>query len=134
MDYGISGARPANISGFQITRGIHTDCLLNYDTVKYFAGEAHEANRYREAIAEYQALEFKVIASLNLLNFIQNFIIVSDRRCGCQLPLTTIFTELWSARWFSHCRAPHRQLQLFRCRFRFLHYLSRSGKGARLVR
>lgn len=30
-------------------------------TVKYFGGEEHEAARYREAIKEYQALEFKVM-------------------------------------------------------------------------
>ncbi len=78
---------------FQITRGIHTDCLLNYETVKYFNGEEHEGERYREAIREYQALEYKVISewivffrewadnflslqvSLNLLNLVQNFII-----------------------------------------------------------
>lgn len=58
-----------------ITRGIHTDCLLNYETVKYFNGEEHEGERYREAIREYQALEYKVIISLNLLNLVQNFII-----------------------------------------------------------
>lgn len=58
-----------------ITRGIHTDCLLNYETVKYFNGEEHEGGRYREAVREYQALEYKVIISLNLLNLVQNFII-----------------------------------------------------------
>jgi len=31
-----------------ITRGIHTDCLLNYETVKYFGGEQHEGERGRE--------------------------------------------------------------------------------------
>jgi ATP-binding cassette subfamily B (MDR/TAP) protein 6 len=46
----------------QITRGIHTDCLLNYETVKYFSGEDHEGERYRDAIREYQALEYKVIS------------------------------------------------------------------------
>lgn len=79
----------------QATRGIHTDCLLNYETVKYFGGEEHEGQRYSEAIQEYQALEYKVICtmncplllkfifdplhavSLNLLNLVQNFIIVS---------------------------------------------------------
>lgn len=45
----------------QITRGIHTDCLLNYETVKYFGGEQHEAHRYQEAIREYQALEYRVM-------------------------------------------------------------------------
>ncbi|KAF9451287.1 hypothetical protein P691DRAFT_787477 [Macrolepiota fuliginosa MF-IS2] len=58
-----------------ITRGIHADCLLNYETVKYFSGEEHEGERYREAVREYQALEYKVIISLNLLNLVQNFII-----------------------------------------------------------
>ena len=78
----------------KVTRGIHTDCLLNYETVKYFGGEQYEGDRYREAIQEYQTLEYKVTsswiyciyfllllkllsASLNLLNLVQNFIIVS---------------------------------------------------------
>ncbi|TDL26049.1 hypothetical protein BD410DRAFT_764367 [Rickenella mellea] len=58
-----------------ITRGIHTDSLLNYETVKYFGGEAFENERYSNAIREYQALEYRVIASLNLLNLIQNLIL-----------------------------------------------------------
>ncbi|THH20779.1 hypothetical protein EW146_g623 [Bondarzewia mesenterica] len=58
-----------------ITRGIHTDCLLNYETVKYFNGEEHEGERYRDAILQYQALEYRVMLSLNLLNLVQNFII-----------------------------------------------------------
>ena len=45
----------------KITRGIHTDILLNYETVKYFGGEEHEGARYREAMREYQVLELKVI-------------------------------------------------------------------------
>ncbi|KAF4567762.1 hypothetical protein EYR40_006769 [Pleurotus pulmonarius] len=58
-----------------VTRGIHTDCLLNYETVKYFNGEEHEGARYRDALREYQGLELKVIIALNLLNLVQNFII-----------------------------------------------------------
>ncbi|KAF5326125.1 hypothetical protein D9611_000133 [Ephemerocybe angulata] len=58
-----------------ITRGIHTDCLLNYETVKYFGGEEHEGARFRDAMREYQTLEIRVILSLNLLNLVQNFII-----------------------------------------------------------
>jgi hypothetical protein len=46
---------------FQITRGIHTDCLLNYETVKYFNGEEYEGDRYRESIKNYQTLEYQVI-------------------------------------------------------------------------
>lgn len=47
----------------QITRGIHTDCLLNYETVKYFNGEQHESERYADAIRQYQAVEFKVLGA-----------------------------------------------------------------------
>jgi len=47
----------------QVTRGIHTDCLLNYETVKYFSGEEHEGDRYRDAVREYQGLEYKVISA-----------------------------------------------------------------------
>lgn len=45
----------------QITRGIHTDCLLNYETVKYFNGEEHEGERYAGAIRDYQSLEYRVM-------------------------------------------------------------------------
>jgi ATP-binding cassette subfamily B (MDR/TAP) protein 6 len=58
-----------------VTRGIHTDCLLNYETVKYFGGEEYEAQRYTEAIGEYQSLEKRVVLSLNLLNLVQTLII-----------------------------------------------------------
>ncbi|KAJ6558561.1 mitochondrial half-size ABC transporter [Mycena vulgaris] len=58
-----------------VTRGIHADCLLNYETVKYFGGEEHEGERYRQAVSQYQELEYKVIFSLNFLNVVQNFII-----------------------------------------------------------
>lgn len=79
-----------------VTRGIHTDCLLNYETVKYFGGEEHEGQRYRAAIRDYQVMEYKVmstchlplfivhninyidVVSLNMLNLVQNFIIVSE--------------------------------------------------------
>ena len=43
-------------------RSIHTDCLLNYETVKYFNGEQHEGERYREAIRQYQTFEYKVMS------------------------------------------------------------------------
>lgn len=65
-----------------VTRGIHTDCLLNYETVKYFGGEEHEGERYSQALLEYQTLEYKVIMSLNLLNLVQNFIITSGLLVG----------------------------------------------------
>ncbi|KIL68923.1 hypothetical protein M378DRAFT_184787 [Amanita muscaria Koide BX008] len=68
-----------------VTRGIHTDCLLNYETVKYFNGEEYEGTRYTNAIRDYQALEYKVIVSLNLLNLVQNFIITLGLLVGSMI-------------------------------------------------
>jgi ABC-type transport system involved in Fe-S cluster assembly fused permease/ATPase subunit len=48
---------------WQITRGIHTDCLLNYETVKYFGGEDHEGERYADAIRAYQTYEYQVMSA-----------------------------------------------------------------------
>lgn len=48
-------------------RGIHTDCLLNYETVKYFNGEQHEGERYRDAIRQYQSLEYRVMGKTFLI-------------------------------------------------------------------
>ncbi|KAF4620663.1 hypothetical protein D9613_000572 [Agrocybe pediades] len=75
-----------------VTRGIHTDCLLNYETVKYFGGEEHEGERYADAIREYQNLEYKVIMSLNLLNLVQNFIITSGLLIGSLMVAREITT------------------------------------------
>jgi ABC-type transport system involved in Fe-S cluster assembly fused permease/ATPase subunit len=57
-----------------MTRGIHADVLMNFETVKNFTAEAAESERYRQAIEEYQQLEFRVIGSLNFLNLCQNLI------------------------------------------------------------
>jgi ABC-type transport system involved in Fe-S cluster assembly fused permease/ATPase subunit len=76
--------------------------------VKYFGGEEHEGARYRSAVQEYQALEYKVISmfrrsflsieqssrnisvivSLNILNMVQNFIIVNVDHIMLRLYLT----------------------------------------------
>ena len=55
----------------QRTRSV--DSLLNAETVKYFSAEDWEAERYREAIVDYQTEEFKSSASLVLLNILQGF-------------------------------------------------------------
>lgn len=51
------------------------DSLLNFETVKYYANEKYETDRYSESILSYQKEEWKVTASLCLLNFIQLFVI-----------------------------------------------------------
>ncbi|KAG1888661.1 hypothetical protein F4604DRAFT_1674313 [Suillus subluteus] len=53
------------------------DCLLDYETVKYFSGEEYEAQRCTKAIWEYQSLEKRAVLSLNLLNLVQTFTITS---------------------------------------------------------
>ena len=51
------------------------DSLLNFETVKYYNAESYEIDRYNEAILKYQDSEWTVMASLNLLNFSQSFVI-----------------------------------------------------------
>jgi len=51
------------------------DSLLNYETVKYFGNEAHEARRFDEALARYESAAVKSRTSLSLLNVGQAFLI-----------------------------------------------------------
>jgi ATP-binding cassette, subfamily B, heavy metal transporter len=51
------------------------DSLLNYETVKYFGNEAHEAARYDRALARYERAAIRVQVSLNMLNLGQAAII-----------------------------------------------------------
>ena len=51
------------------------DSLLNYETVKYFGNEEHEARRYDEALARYEAVAIRSRTSLSLLNVGQAFLI-----------------------------------------------------------
>ena len=51
------------------------DSLLNYETVKYFGNEAHEARRFDEAQARYERAAVRTQISLNALNIGQGVII-----------------------------------------------------------
>ena len=51
------------------------DSLLNYETVKYFGNEGHEARRYDQALASYEEAAVKSQRSLSLLNIGQSAII-----------------------------------------------------------
>jgi ABC-type transport system involved in Fe-S cluster assembly fused permease/ATPase subunit len=53
------------------------DSLLNFETVKYFGNEAHEAARYDGALARYERAAVRVQVSLNTLNIGQTLIITS---------------------------------------------------------
>jgi len=51
------------------------DSLLNFETVKYFGNEAHEANRFDHALRRYEDAAVKSGASLAFLNIGQGVII-----------------------------------------------------------
>jgi ABC-type transport system involved in Fe-S cluster assembly fused permease/ATPase subunit len=51
------------------------DSLINYETVKYFGNEEHEAQRYDTALARYERAAVRVQVSLNALNLGQAAII-----------------------------------------------------------
>jgi ATP-binding cassette, subfamily B, heavy metal transporter len=51
------------------------DSLLNFETVKYFGNEPHEAVRYDGALARYEKAAVRVQVSLNMLNIGQSLII-----------------------------------------------------------
>src|SRR5277367_5553416 len=51
------------------------DSLINYETVKYFGNEEHEAQRYDHALARYERAAVRVQVSLNMLNLGQAVII-----------------------------------------------------------
>lgn len=53
------------------------DSLLNYETVKYFGNEAHEAGRYDQALRGYQEAAVRSQLSLSLLNVGQSLVINS---------------------------------------------------------
>ena len=56
------------------------DALTNYETVKYFANEEYEIERYSEAVRDFQTFDVSVRGSLSLLNSSQQLII---QACMC---------------------------------------------------
>ena len=51
------------------------DSLLNYETVKYFGNEEHEARRFDTALERYERASVKSATTLSILNVGQGFII-----------------------------------------------------------
>jgi ATP-binding cassette subfamily B protein len=51
------------------------DSLLNFETVKYFGNETHEATRFDASLASYERAAVKSQVTLNMLNLGQAFII-----------------------------------------------------------
>ncbi len=57
------------------------DSLLNYETVKYFGNEEHEAARFDEARARYERAAISSQVTLNMLNLGQALIIAVGLAC-----------------------------------------------------
>lgn len=55
------------------------DSLLNFETVKYFGNEEHEAVRFDEALRNYERAAVRSQASLSLLNIGQGLIIATGQ-------------------------------------------------------
>jgi ATP-binding cassette subfamily B protein len=53
------------------------DSLLNYETVKYFGAEAHEAARFDAAMADYERAAVRGQVTLSMLNFGQAAIVAA---------------------------------------------------------
>lgn len=53
---------------------VKNDSMVSYETVKYFNAEEYEFERYKKAVTTYQAAEYEVMTSLNLMNISQNAI------------------------------------------------------------
>lgn len=73
MIYGASqGALVSLVYAFSVV-SLHTrqvsDSLVNYETVKYFNNESHEASRYDDSLKGFQQASLKTQTSLSLLNF-----------------------------------------------------------------
>ncbi len=53
------------------------DAMLNFETVKYFGNERHEAARYDESLQRYENAKVRTTSSLSFLNMAQNVVFIS---------------------------------------------------------
>lgn len=98
------------------TRGILADALGAWETIKYFSGEEREMKRYTDALKAYQKSEFKVIASLNFLNLLQNGIISLGLLVGA---LIVAFSVVQGTRYVKRSNEVGRNA-VFKQRFSFV--------------
>lgn len=63
-------------------RGIVSDVLTNWESVKYFTAEQREVNRFREAVVSYQETEARWNIDYQLLYLIQTFLLTLGLMSG----------------------------------------------------
>ncbi|VDL62184.1 unnamed protein product [Hymenolepis diminuta] len=68
-----------------VVGAVVVDSLMNFETVKYYNGEAFEVERYNKAIINYQRANWLNQASLSLLNVTQSIIITLGLLVGTLL-------------------------------------------------
>ena len=51
------------------------DSIINFETVKYFTAEKYEAERYLTSVAKYESQVSNTMASMHLLNLMQQVIL-----------------------------------------------------------
>lgn len=79
-------------------RGIASDVLMNWESVKYFTAEHREVSRFTDAIKAYQVTEARVTISFNLLNLIQSFIITLGLLAGSVIISYQILYGPWDSK------------------------------------
>ncbi|KAF2494298.1 hypothetical protein BU16DRAFT_528418 [Lophium mytilinum] len=62
---------------------VKNDSMVSYETVKYFNAEQYEFKRYRSAVEKFQAHEYGVLFSLNLMNVTQNMVFMLGLMVTC---------------------------------------------------
>lgn len=75
--------------------------MVSYETVKYFNAEAYEFNRYRNAVNKFQAAEYQVLFSLNLMNITQNMVFMLGLLVTCFIAAYQVTTGQQSVGKFS---------------------------------
>jgi ABC-type transport system involved in Fe-S cluster assembly fused permease/ATPase subunit len=63
-------------------RGIISDVLTNWESVKYFTAERRERHRFHEALLSYQEAEARWTASYQVVYLLQSFLLVLGLMCG----------------------------------------------------
>jgi ABC-type transport system involved in Fe-S cluster assembly fused permease/ATPase subunit len=71
---------------------VKNDSMVSYETVKYFNAEAYEFNRYRKAVEKFQAAEYQVLFSLNIMNISQNMVFMIGLLVTCFIAAYQIST------------------------------------------
>ncbi|KAF9116090.1 Homocysteine S-methyltransferase 1 [Mortierella sp. AM989] len=76
------------------------DSLLNYETIKLFATEEYEVDKYTEAILAYQEADAKSQYTLGILNTTLNIVIQGGLALGCLLCAKRVAQQEMNVREF----------------------------------